>query len=123
VSDRREFLKNGIMATGVVAAGAAGSLAVLPRAAGARPPGRTALEVTHEGDLVLRGKEHAGLPASDPNVRRGVPNRRWVMVIDLAACNGCAKCTDACNAMHHTPGDRAWIRVFKMKNSENEASY
>ena len=35
----------------------------------------------------------------DPEVRKGVPGRKWVMVIDLARCAGLKKCTASCNAM------------------------
>lgn len=30
-------------------------------------------------------------------------NQKWVMVIDLAKCDGCGKCTQACNSMHFVP--------------------
>ncbi len=32
-------------------------------------------------------------------------NQKWVMVIDLAKCDGCGDCTKACNAMHFVPPD------------------
>lgn len=49
-------------------------------------------------------------------VREGIPNRKWVMVIDLSACDGCEKCTASCSKAHHTPPDRQWIKVFKIQN-------
>jgi hypothetical protein len=30
-------------------------------------------------------------------------NQKWVMVIDLAKCDGCRECTKACTAMHFVP--------------------
>jgi Fe-S-cluster-containing dehydrogenase component len=56
-------------------------------------------------------------------VRQGIPGRKWIMVIDLAKCDGCGTCTVACNKMHHTPADRQWIRVFRMQDAETTASY
>jgi molybdopterin-containing oxidoreductase family iron-sulfur binding subunit len=55
--------------------------------------------------------------------RAGVPGRKWVMVIDLAKCDGCRNCTIECNRMHHTPKEREWIRVFRMKDAEHTAPY
>ncbi len=55
--------------------------------------------------------------------REGIPNRRWVMVIDLAECDGCEKCTASCSKHHATPPDRQWIRVFKMRNTPEAQPY
>ncbi len=66
---------------------------------------------------------HAGLPPTDPQVREGVPGRKWLMVIDLSKCDGCRKCTEACQKMHCTPTDREWIRVFKMQDDRDTAPY
>lgn len=41
-------------------------------------------------------------------------NQKWVMVIDLAKCDGCKLCTEACNAMHFTPPMQEWINVYEM---------
>ncbi len=48
---------------------------------------------------------------------------RWVMVIDLARCDGCRLCTDACNEMHNVPPGQEWIRVFKMRDPRTQATY
>ncbi|HEU5298483.1 MAG TPA: 4Fe-4S dicluster domain-containing protein [bacterium] len=44
--------------------------------------------------------------------------RRWVMVIDLARCDGCRKCTKACQAEHVVPFEQEWIRVYDTGNNE-----
>lgn len=44
--------------------------------------------------------------------------RRWVMVIDLAACDGCKKCTKACQTEHLVPFDQEWIRVYETGSNE-----
>jgi Fe-S-cluster-containing dehydrogenase component len=66
---------------------------------------------------------YGGAPVPDKEVRRGMEGRKFVMVIDLAACDGCAKCTTACQAMHHIPSEREWIKVFRMKDGGNCAPY
>lgn len=49
--------------------------------------------------------------------------QRWVMVIDLARCDGCHLCTQACNTMHKVPEGQEWIRVFKMQDSRTNATF
>lgn len=56
---------------------------------------------------------------SDP----GEARRRWVMVIDLAKCDGCRECTRACSAMHFVPAGQEWIRVYEMRDHEAGAPY
>jgi Fe-S-cluster-containing dehydrogenase component len=125
---RREFLKAGLVAAGGVAAGAAG----ISRLAGADTAATGAsgsqvsatLALTADGDLVVANTRSgaAAVPTS-AEARRGVPGRKWVMVIDLAACDGCGSCSEVCAKSHFVPADREWIRLFKMQDSPNEAPY
>lgn len=66
---------------------------------------------------------HRHLPPGDPAVRRGVAGRKWVMVIDLAKCDGCGTCSKACAKMHFVPPDRQWIKVLRVKDSEDTVPY
>ena len=59
----------------------------------------------------------------ETSVRQGVPGRKWIMVIDLAKCDGCGKCMAACSKMHFVPKDRQWIKVLRMQDSEKTAPY
>lgn len=56
--------------------------------------------------------EAGGEPPRPPGVKR-----RWVMVIDLRRCDGCQKCTRACQEMHHTGEAVEWIKVYKLRNA------
>lgn len=121
------------MAIGTVAGGAAVAKAVAadpgpsPQNPAADPAaGMPAL--TADGRLVRvpgepAGHGHSALPPDDPRVREGVPGRKWVMVIDLSKCDGCRKCTEACQEMHFTPPDREWLRVLKMQDAKDTAPY
>jgi len=74
------------------------------------------------GEVVVRSPDYH-TDEGWQEVREGVPNRRWIMVIDLAECDGCEKCTAACAKYHKTPPDRQWIRVFKMRNTPEQDPY
>ncbi len=121
---RRDFLRTGLVAAGGVAAsvGATSSLNSGDAVDDANPP--ATLTLTADGELVVSAPlSEASTRPSSEEVRRGVPGRRWVMVIDLAACDGCAKCTKACARSHFVPPDREFIRVFSMQDSSNAAPY
>jgi Fe-S-cluster-containing dehydrogenase component len=127
---RREFIGGGLIACGAVGAGLLASKVIRklnkPEKLGPLVPALTA-----QGQLVHvdmeSGAAHAHAAAHGPltgeAARQGVPGRKWVMVIDLAKCSGCANCSIECSRMHGTPPDRQWIRVFKMQDGPNTAPY
>lgn len=94
---RRSFLK---VAAGIAAAAAAG----VPAARAYRPREGFAAE--------------APFPARDAG-----PSRRWVMVVDLAKCDGCRECTRACTAVHRVPSGQEWIRVYEMRDESTGLAY
>lgn len=121
---RRDFLKSGVLAGGAAAAGA-GARDLLALASGenraAAPPSVAAL--TPEGRLVaVTGGEVAVTP-DPPPLREGAPGRRFVMVIDLAVCDGCDDCVEECRKNHAIPSDQDWIRIYKMQDSAETAPY
>lgn len=63
----------------------------------------------------------AGRGAS--TARGSVATHRYVMVIDLARCDGCGACTEACNAFHFVPPGQEWIKVYRLKEGEGGAPY
>lgn len=42
--------------------------------------------------------------------------KQWVMVIDLARCDGCGECTKGCSREHFVPKGMEWIKVFKVED-------
>ncbi|MEE9592675.1 MAG: 4Fe-4S dicluster domain-containing protein [Thermoplasmata archaeon] len=42
--------------------------------------------------------------------------KQWVMVIDLARCDGCGECTRGCSREHFVPEGQEWITVFKVQD-------
>lgn len=50
-----------------------------------------------------------------------IEGAEWVMMIDLARCDGCTdldvpRCTTACIEGHHTPNEHEYIKVFEMSD-------
>ena len=88
---RRDLLKGAGVA-------AAGTLPLIPRAA-----------LAHGG----MGEEEVAPHEDDARLRR------WVMVIDLRACDGCAglgvppQCTQNCNWSRFVPEGQHWVEVFE----------
>jgi Fe-S-cluster-containing dehydrogenase component len=50
-------------------------------------------------------------------------NQKWVMVIDLAKCDGCRECTKGCNAMHFVPPMQEWIKVYAILDNPVTGPY
>lgn len=49
--------------------------------------------------------------------------RQWAFVIDLRRCDGCKKCTEACQKEHYLPKDQEWIKVFEIKDEEGRKRF
>ena len=122
--NRRKFLKLGLMAGGTLALGAAGLQKVLSKE---EHTGTDTTLMSSDGKMYKTNsknlKECCAAPVSNEEARKGIPGKKFVMVFDLAKCDGCKKCTEACQEMHYTEADREWIKVFKMKDSETASPY
>jgi Fe-S-cluster-containing dehydrogenase component len=124
-SDRREFIKKSLFVLGGAATGAAAAKVLRGSTVAASAPaatGPTVPALTADGRVVHVLARNAA-PKSNAAVRQGVAGRKWVMVIDLAGCDGCRTCTKVCGKAHFIPGDREWIRVFKMQDAPETTPY
>ncbi len=76
-------------------------------------------------DVPTRGGEATIAYAASPPepVAGDNAGRRWVMVIDLAKCDGCRECTRACQGMHFIPAGQEWIRVYEMQDHAGSTPY
>jgi Fe-S-cluster-containing dehydrogenase component len=45
---------------------------------------------------------------------------QWAFVIDLRRCDGCEKCTKACQTMHSLAKDQKWINVYQMTDASGQ---
>ena len=93
------------------------------------PGGETMELMTTDGTIVeidsseVMDVGHHHHYSMDYNVREGIPNRKFVMVVDLAKCKNALKCQQSCNKNHYITGDNAWLKVYKMQESEDTAPY
>jgi molybdopterin-containing oxidoreductase family iron-sulfur binding subunit len=60
---------------------------------------------------------------SNSEERKGIPGKKFVMVIDLSRCKNLKKCQAACDHMHHIPAEQNWIKVSPMKDAAYDAPY
>lgn len=126
-SNRRQFLRYSLAVLGAAATGEVASRCARAALAAKQPPDGPALPALTSDHKVVDARTGAPLPmtpaAAAQAARQGVPGRRWIMVIDLAKCDGCGACISACSKMHFIPPDRQWIKVLRMQESEKTAPY
>ena len=62
-------------------------------------------------------------PVSNSEARKGIPGKKFVMVIDLSRCKNVKACQAACNHAHHIEDGQNWIKVYPMQDAEHTAPY
>jgi molybdopterin-containing oxidoreductase family iron-sulfur binding subunit len=62
-------------------------------------------------------------PVSREEARKGIPNKKFVMVVDLSRCRNARKCVSACEHHHQITHDRPFIKVLKMQDNPSSAPY
>lgn len=130
-STRRKFLNNGFKFGLITALSGIGlsKIASKLNAQTDTPSGDKMELMTMDGTLIKVDSsevievEHSKNEDHKYNVREGMPNRKFVMVIDLAKCKNALKCQVACNKHHYITGEHAWLKVYKMQESEDTAPY
>ncbi len=126
---RRELLKLGMYTAVASACGSAicscGKNQNSPAAEGEE--GKVKL-LSPDGEVVEVDKKHLrdinpSICVTGAKARQGIPNRKFVMVVDLARCKNARKCKDACNKMHHTGDEKEYLKVLKMKDNAAASPY
>jgi len=124
-SSRRNFLKKvGIGVGAVTIAGVAGTSALTAKA----KSGEKVKLLSPDGTLVEVDKDDIK-PAEEivaelkTEARKGLANRKFVMVVDLAKCKNARKCVDACQEGHLLPKDHEWIKLYLLQDDKNLAKY
>jgi Fe-S-cluster-containing dehydrogenase component len=126
MSSRRSFLKKVGIGVGAVSVAAVAGTSVL---SGAKlKSGEKIKLLSPDGSLVEVDKEDikpakAILEELKSEARSGLPDRKFVMVIDLAKCKNARKCVEACQEGHLLPKSHEWMKLFLLQDDKNTAKY
>jgi len=121
-NSRRDFLRKGLT-VGAVAVTGLGALSVLGNTDDKKTGEKVKL-LTADGKLVEVNKADIDCktadcnPPTDKAARKGIPGRKFVMVIDLSKCANARKCIDACQHGHDLLPSQEWIPIHLMKNND-----
>ena len=122
---RREFLKLGLGVGAASLASVAGAGLFNLQTTKAES-GEKVKVLTPDGKLLEVDKSQLQ-PVTDIIDREeskiGLPNRKFVMAIDLGKCKNVRKCISACQEGHHLSKDQEWIKVYLLQDSEQTSPY
>jgi molybdopterin-containing oxidoreductase family iron-sulfur binding subunit len=122
-ASRREFLKDSLILS-VSAAAGAGLFSSCSKDDETVASGGKVKLLSPDGKLVEVDSLHTrNYRASPREARKGIPGRKFVMVIDLSRCKHALKCQEACHHAHHLQDGQEWLKVYKMKDSKHAAPY
>ena len=126
-SDRRKFLKFGLLAGGATLAAGIGLknnlLGDTPEETGKKVKVLTADGKLMEVDSSLVSHHAADYELPQSDIRKGIAGKKFIMVIDLARCANERKCIEGCQKMHNTLPPIEYIKVKRMQDSELAAPY
>jgi molybdopterin-containing oxidoreductase family iron-sulfur binding subunit len=126
-SSRRNFLKKMGVGAGALSIASVGGPAILSNGENTKS-GKTVKLLSPEGKLVEVDKDDIK-PAREivadlkEEAKKGLPNRKFVMVIDLAKCKNARKCVQACQEGHMLPKDHEWMKLYLLQDDKNTAKY
>ncbi|MDP1621819.1 MAG: 4Fe-4S dicluster domain-containing protein [Bacteroidales bacterium] len=121
-NSRRQFLKKGLIAGAGVAIGSGLVTAYID--ATATETGEKVKVLTTDGEIMEVDQGLLKLPrVSRTESLKGIPGRKFVMVIDLGKCKNARKCVEACQKGHHLPHSQEFIKVYLLQDSEKTAPY
>jgi len=127
-TSRRQFLTAGILAG--IAAGCSPKKNPFEDYAAddVKASGETVKLLSMDGEIIEMDKAFLKpvpyIPAiSNSEERKGIPGKKFVMVIDLSRCKNVRACQSACDHMHQVHPGQNWIKVLKMQDADNTAPY
>lgn len=124
-NSRRKFLKFGLISGVSVAAGA--SLISCSSKDEKLESGEKMRLLTPDGKLVEVDAVHINkypeALITPEESRNGVPNRKFVMVIDLAKCSNARACVENCQKAHRLDKNEEFLKIQLLQNSEDTEPY
>lgn len=124
-NSRRNFLKKGLtLGAGAVAGGSV--LKAIQDNEVKKSAGKKIKVLTQDGRLIEVDEslaEETLYNLTDKELRIGIKDRKFVMVIDLAKCANARKCVDECQHHHSLRKDEEFMKVYLMQDDETTAPY
>ena len=124
--DRRKFMKLGIM-SGITGLTGATLLSNLASEQELEASGDKIKLLTPDGKIVeVDAKNINKYPEAHitpAESRKGIPDRKFVMVIDLAKCNNARKCVEGCQRGHQLDSNEEFMKVQLIRDHEEGAPY
>lgn len=126
-NSRRDFLLTSLLATAAVAGCNDNSNPFTPESE-VKLTGEKVKLLSVDGQVIEVDRAFLKPVPDLPNIsnaeeRKGIPGKKFVMVIDLARCKNLRKCQSACNHMHQVHPGQNWIKVLSMEDGEHTAPY
>jgi len=126
-TSRREFLVGGLLATAAVAGCSTKNNPFVPEESVVLT-GEMVKLLSVDGEVIEIDKAYLKPVPDVPSLtnseeRKGIPGRKFVMVIDLSRCKNLKKCQAACNHMHFIHPGQNWIKIYSMEDAEHTAPY
>ncbi len=127
-TSRRDFLVTGVLAG--LAVGCNSKKNPFDNYAGSdvKPSGETVKLLSVDGEIIEMDKAFLKPvpdlpPVSNSEARKGMPGKKFVMVIDLSRCKNVRACQTSCNHAHQVHPGQNWIKVYSMQDADHTAPY
>jgi molybdopterin-containing oxidoreductase family iron-sulfur binding subunit len=128
-NNRRKFLQLGLL-SGVSAVAGTSLISRLsedPLEGKKESSGEMTKVLTPDGKLVEVPAEslnhYPEAHITPKEARKGIPNRKFVMVIDLAKCKNARKCVEACQKGHNLDYHEEFMKVQLIQDNEEASPY
>ena len=66
---------------------------------------------------------HVHQPVGLLEARKGIPGKKFVLVVDLSRCRDARKCIEGCEKHHKLTPDHPFIKVLKMQDNPEASPY
>lgn len=123
-SSRRKFLKLGLISG---ATAVAGNTIINNLISDQEGSGVKIKVLTPDGQMVEVDAEHLNkypeAHITPEESRKGIPNRKFVMVIDLARCNNARVCVEACQKAHNLDYHQEFMKIQLIQDHKQANPY
>ena len=124
-TNRRKFLKLGLISSVTAVAGS--SLVSNFAEDEEKPSGEKIRLLTPDGKMVevdaTNINKYPEAHISPTEARKGIPNRKFVMVIDLAKCNNARSCVESCQKAHQLDYNEEFMKIQLIQNNDDAFPY